>query len=310
MPESGNREATSLYGIGEWYGLSFAALSPAERQALAQEEINPQGQLRRRRCPFRCGEGGEEKCAKRGGVCSLRLYQRETRTGRVRPVNEETGVHTVCPYRFYEGDRIFRWIGRGILGTEQPTVVEEVPFLEQPPRGEAPRQRPSPVGRIDHVLVHSGSQPLAWCALEMQAVYFSGAKMEAEFEALAQSSGSALPFPAGRRRPDYRSSGPKRLMPQLLIKVPTLRRWGKRMCVVVDRGFFDELGRMEQVSDVSGCDIAWFIVRYVEEKGAFRLVEDEVYMTTLERAVEGLTAGTPVSLQVFEDRIRAKMQRR
>ncbi len=33
-------------------------------------------------------------------------------------------------------------------------------------------------------------------------------------------------------------------------------------------------------------------------------------MTTLERAVEGLTAGTPVSLQVFEDRIRAKMQRR
>ncbi len=256
MPESGNRGATSLYGIGEWYGLSFVALSPAERLALPQEEISLQGRLERRRCPFRSREGGEERCAKRGGVCSLRLYQREAGRGPVRPVKEETEVHTVCPYRFCEGERIFRWIGREILGTEQPTVVQEVPFLERAVRGKGRGERPSPVGRRDHVLVHSGSEPLAWCALEMQAVYFSGAKMEAEFEALAQTSGSALPLPAGRRHPDYRSSGPQRLMPQLLITVPTLRRWGKRMCVVVDRGFFDELGRMEQVSDVSSCDIA------------------------------------------------------
>ena len=99
-------------------------------------------------------------------------------------------------------------------------------------------------------------------------------------------------------------------MPQLRIKVPTLRRWGKKMAVVVDRAFFDSVGEMDNVSDLSNADIAWFIVRFEEVAGSkySRLVRDEVRYTTLERSVEGLTGGKPVAKSVFEQRIAGKMK--
>ena len=151
---------------------------------------------------------------------------------------------------------------------------------------------------------------MEWCALEIQAVYFSGNAMKGEFVAFNEAAVDWVIFPAGRRRPDYRSSGPKRLMPQLQIKVPTLRRWGKKMAVVVDRAFFDSIGEMDDVVDISNADIAWFIVRFEEVEGQkrTRIVRDEVRFTTLERSVEGLTGGKPVPLSVFETRISDKAQ--
>jgi hypothetical protein len=151
--------------------------------------------------------------------------------------------------------------------------------------------------------------PMTWAALEIQAVYFSGNAMKGEFEAFNDTTVDWVVFPAGRRRPDYRSSGPKRLMPQLQIKVPTLRRWGKKMAVVVDRAFFDSIGEMDNVPDISNADIAWFVVRFEEVEGEnrTRIVRDEVRYTTLERSVEGLTGGKPVPLRTFEGRINDKL---
>ncbi len=96
-------------------------------------------------------------------------------------------------------------------------------------------------------------------------------------------------------------------MPQLQIKVPTLRRWGKKMAVVVDRSFFNALGQMDSVSDVSNSDILWFIVDYKESNNKVQLVPGDVRYTTLERAVEGLTSGRPVTLSNFESRVIAKL---
>ena len=53
----------------------------------------------------------------------------------------------------------------------------------------------------------------------MQAVYFSGKSMENDFVQMRTWTGPGLLFPQVQRRPDFRSSGPKRLMPQLQIKV-------------------------------------------------------------------------------------------
>jgi hypothetical protein len=131
--------------------------------------------------------------------------------------------------------------------------------------------------------------------------------MTKEFDMLRRISSERLPFPATNHRPDFRSSGPKRLMPQLQIKVPTLRRWGKKMAVVVDRNFFDAIGKMDEVRDVPSCDIAWFVVKYAENGGDAVLTRDFARLTTLERAVEGLTGGDPVTLEVFEARIRDKL---
>jgi hypothetical protein len=105
----------------------------------------------------------------------------------------------------------------------------------------------------------------------------------------------------------------KRLMPQLQIKVPTLRRWGKKMAVVIDEQFFRSLGEMQSVpdpNDISNADIAWFVVGYDEAHDPIRLMRAKCYLTTLERAVEGLTNGVPVSLPTFESRIRQKLEER
>ena len=113
-----------------------------------------------------------------------------------------------------------------------------------------------------------------------------------------------------KRRPDYRSSGVKRLMPQLLTKVPTLRRWGKKMAVVVDAPFFYSMGKMERVPHLSNADIVWFLVDFKQAAPGepFRLEVVEEFYTTLESATLGLTGGVPVSQGAFEDRIRAKVE--
>jgi hypothetical protein len=295
-------------GIGEWYGKLFTRLSGAQRREYARAQLEPASNKMAQLCPFRTRHGVEVRCTKDGGVCSLRHY-------RVREGNQDAAgiaesireLCTTCPYRFHEDDLVVRWIGETILQESNPLTVAELPFLERTREDGDARPGPQHVGRIDSVLVHRDTSHFRWCALEMQAVYFSGDSMRTEFEYLSEFSGDEIPSPRGRRRPDFRSSGPKRLMPQLQIKVPTLRRWGKKMCVVVDRRFFHAMGPMEEQMDLSNSDIAWFVVTYEEVGEVARLSPDFVRFTTLERAVEGLTAGRPITLTEFEKRLRAKL---
>jgi hypothetical protein len=220
-------------------------------------------------------------------------------------------LRATCPYRFHEALDVFHWVGETILGDDNPKLVGEVGFLEASATTDT--DGGDDVGRIDMVLVSNKpvpGAPMEWCAVEIQAVYFSGDAMRGEFKAFADETVDWVIFPAGRRRPDYRSSAPKRLMPQLQIKVPTLRRWGRKMAVVVDRAFFDSVGEMDKVADISNADIAWFIVKFEEVPGSkySRIVRDEVRYTTLERSVDGLTGGKPVPKSVFEERISGKLK--
>ncbi|MFW5870539.1 MAG: NotI family restriction endonuclease, partial [Candidatus Sumerlaeota bacterium] len=139
------------------------------------------------------------------------------------------------------------------------------------------------------------------------AVYFSGASMSKDFAVMRDWSGPGLPFPQGLRRPDFRSSGPKRLMPQLQIKVPTISRWGKKMAVVVDLPFWKSLGPIQEVEHASNCDIAWFVMKYTHDSDRYCMKPHKVHLTTLDRAVEGLTGGYPTSLSDFEDVLLSKI---
>lgn len=301
---------TKRFGIGEWFAQPFHLMTPAERRnaarAVIANELRP--------CPPRVScaavdpaavPGGKTACTKPGGVCSLREYTRVT-VGRAEKVSVSGGYRITCPYRFAQDGAAFRWIGREILGTESPLVVKEVEFLKATGVEESEGKE---VGQIDHVLVHPGRHPLDWCALEIQAVYFSGGRMSSEFQALRRET-AALPFPASNRHPDYRSSGPKRLMPQLQIKTPALRRWGRKMAVLIDEDFWNSLGRMDDVSDISNCDIAWFVVGVDESPDGMTVLKPRFRrFTTLERAVEGLTGGTPISLRQFEAGIAERVRR-
>lgn len=294
------------FGIGEWYGRPLVELSPEERKRYAEIQFLPHEERPLLPCPFLARPHQPVNCWKDGGVCSLRRYALSRETGDV-SIACDGELRTTCPSRFEDGRIVYRWIGEELLGDPEATPIGQVNFLTRTPLMGPAATDPAPreVGRIDNVLVRPASSPLQWCAIEMQAVYFSGTRMEVEFESL-RTSDLPLPFPVGTRRPDYRSSGPKRLMPQLQIKVPTLRRWGKKMAVVVDEQFFYALGRMERASDISNCDVAWFVVKY---DNSHTLTPSDIYLTTLEQSVGGLVAAQPVTQQEFERRILEKYSR-
>lgn len=303
-------QTQSRFGIGEWYGRSFVDLSSQERREFARIQGLRKDAKPVQPCPFQSAPGQQVNCNKVGGVCSLRLYEKARLTDEVSLAPGVNGeLRTVCPNRFEERDTIYRWVGETILKCASPIVLKEIGFLKAPSEGKQPEEAGDNVGRIDKVLVVPGLNPLSWCALEVQAVYFQGRGMKDEFEAILNQTDDKLPFPVHRRQSDYRSSGPKRLMPQLQVKVPSLRRWGKKMAVVVDRIFFNSMGKMRAVDHVSNCDVAWFVVRYDEAGGGPRLLPDHLHLTTLEDSVEGLTAGLAVSLEVFEKRILTKLER-
>jgi len=309
MPRATRGDRKRTHGIAEWYGRLFREMTNETRRSLIDARRGD-----RPACPFMetvpyLAPRRDIRCNKVGGVCSLREFVAEG--GRVVDLGPITAT---CPNRFLDGGVVLAEIGRILLGTDGARIVKEIPFLLRPKssddeaspgRGEDNED----VGRIDMVLVHPTLSRLNWCAVEMQAVYFSGGAMSKDLDVIAEHIGDDIPYPGANRRPDFRSSGPKRLMPQLLVKVPTLRRWGKKMAVVVDRPFFDSLGEMDHVTHVSNSDIVWFIVRFDEDfpGGVAKLVVDGVRYTTLERAVEGLTAGAPTSLNAFEEKLRDKL---
>lgn len=202
---------------------------------------------------------------------------------------------------------VYAWIGETLLGQATVANLGEIGFLERvTATARVPNEAADEVGRIDNILAIPGTDPLRWCAVETQAVYFSGAKMQLDIDAVTAAGGASV-IPRGQRRPDFRSSAPKRLMPQLQIKVPTLRRWGKKTAVVVDSAFFDSLGPMRLEPHASNADIAWFVVACDDTTPVRRLKKVRVHFTTLDSAVEGLTAGQPVTQEMFESRIRARL---
>lgn len=350
-PSSGPVDSAPRFGIAEWYGYSFAdidkatrkrfatfvpdkkvRLAKAERERIAKlerlksERSLTEGEDRRlaallarkkaeivanKPCPFR-GLDPHAICTKEGGVCSLRLYEKTS--GGVRPASgARAAIRALCPLRFHEKNEVFKWVSEELLGTSSPLIAREVGFLESGATVDG--LGGEDVGRLDMILVKGdlpAGQPMLWCALEIQAVYFSGKEMPADFRAIQSDPGDGMIWPAEVRRPDYRSSGPKRLMPQLQIKVPTLRRWGKKMAVVVDRAFFDSMGlsSMDRVNEASNADIAWFIVDFERSPASksFHIKRSEIVFTTLEEAVEGLTGGTPVTKGEFENRIRERLK--
>ncbi len=290
----------SRWGAGEILGFDLAGLSPERIRDLA---LRPGTQAT---CPFRPVPPGQPAppCNKKGGVCSLRLFERDDEgvvAARGEPV-------ITCPQRFLEADLVVQWVGETLLGTRTPQVISELPFLMSDDDSDEAGTDADAVGKIDKVLVNTRDGSFRWCALEMQAVYFSGRSMENDFRLMRDWTGPGLPFPQAQRRPDFRSSGPKRLMPQLQIKVPTISRWRRKMAVVIDLAFWTSLGDMREVRDLSNGDIAWFVVAFEPSaSGRLALRRHAVHFTTLSHAVEGLTGGTPLSLDRFESAIRARV---
>jgi len=320
------RPSIPRYGIAEWFGYDITSMQPTERQHFARLAIkqDKSGDIANAPiCPFLSTLIPGVQCNKASGVCSIRRFsQREGGEG---TILYDDRIVTVCPSRFLQTldseKSIFTWIAEKILETKNPTIIKETPFLRKV--SETPSSLANnndenntgkKAGRIDWIVVNSETGEvgdLEWCAVETQSLYFSGDKMRPEFEAYAAAPSPIL-FPTGRRRPDYRSSGPKRLSPQLDVKVPVLRNWGKKVVVVIDRYFYENMGTLADAyprakndrERLDNSDIVWFVVDYTDN---LQMTANAIIFTTLESSRQALNATEPLSKADFTRDLKSVM---
>lgn len=267
------------YGIAEWFGAPFLHLSVNKRKRMASAALK---QTEPPPCPF---QRSRPPCSKAGGVCSIR-------------VGSEPPVIT-CPRRFEEGDLLPNWLAE-IAGFPEVYLATEVPFMRSPTTRKA-------AGRVDLVIAKDG-EASAWFGLEVQAVYFSGGGMTPEFRMLMDCDSELSPEPETQRRPDWRSSSAKRLMPQLQVKGPTLRRWGTKLAVAVDLPFFEAVGGPSEnpSTDLNDGDIIWLISQVDSN---FKLAACHWEVLSLEDSCKKLLAAETVRRQEFESTLRVKLHR-
>ncbi|PSR22000.1 MAG: hypothetical protein C7B43_21010 [Sulfobacillus benefaciens] len=290
-----------MYGIAEWFGRAMAELTSEERVEYAKKAQQPIEEAHME-CPYRTKTFGKPMlCNKAGGVCALASYSQDSTASA--PTIAPSSV-CICPARLLE-PAVFRRIGQAILGSEDMFLVREVPFLQNAvPSDNGPTFK---AGRIDFVIVDKDDRS-KWCAVETQSVYFSGQNMGMEFDALIASGGDLI-MPVGRRRPDYRSSVPKRLSPQLMLKVPQLGR-GKYLAVIVDEFVYRQMAPLAEVP-VDSCEmtpeelrleklalseVIWFIVALRTNQPT--TIETERY-TTLAHSIQAVDSALPIPMNRF-----------
>tara|TARA_R110001592_G_C13188405_1_gene751980 strand:+ start:3694 stop:4695 length:1002 start_codon:yes stop_codon:yes gene_type:complete len=309
------RSPSPRYSIAEWFGEDIITMSPDKRKKLGELSIfqaDNSDLSQAPICPFLSELIPGSRCNKPSGVCSIRRYQLGDE-GSGSPVPGEKVV-TVCPSRFLQpltnGETLFSWISKVMLDISNPTIVKETPFLRTVSDSDS-RESDDVVegkkaGRIDWIIVDPASMEsleLKWCAVETQALYFSGSKMRLEFEDYLTAPQSVR-YPVGQRRPDYRSSGPKRLSPQLDVKVPVLRNWGKKVVVVIDQFFYANMNALvdayprakDDQERRDNSDVVWFVVDYDEN---FNMIASKVIFTTLDSSRLALSATEPLSKADF-----------
>ena len=291
------KKVRKRYGIAEWYGRPLRSLSSAERVKHADAALG-ESDRPTPACPF---QEGRPKCSKEGGVCSIQQYE-EAPEGQLGP--SVGGPVIVCPKRFDDSHLLVEWLGE-IVGFDWSDIrlAREVPFMESTSTGKS-------AGKVDLVVARTAGDHLNWYGLEIQAVYFSGSGMTAEFEAIRADS-EGVPFPIANRRPDWRSSSAKRLMPQLEVKVPTMRRWHSKMAVAVDRPFFEVIGGQSDAptKDLDDGDIIWLVPELtLDEEGPYRLRRGHWEVLTLEASSKRLLAARTVSRSQFESVLKSKLR--
>ena len=276
----------SRYGIAEWYGHPFLDLSPQDRRRFSEVALIGQAPPP---CPFRA-----MPCSKKGGVCTIQPYEPDGDH-----IGDAVGYPViVCPVRFEQEQMLIRWLAEVVgFSPETTLMAREIPFM----LGTRTRK---PAGKID-LVVAQDQHVLTWFGLEIQAVYFSGPRMEIEFEALRDSQSDRPPFPRRVRRPDWRSSSAKRLAPQLQIKGPTLRRWHSKIAVAVDKPFFASIGGPSDTprQDLDSGDVIWL----VPELSGNRLERAHWEVLTLEASTEKLLSARAIPRQEFEQALHKKL---
>jgi hypothetical protein len=196
---------------------------------------------RNRLCPFHNPTGAN--CTKSSvtdplGTCSIR----------------DAGQPVItCPVRFREDHTLLTDAADFFFPGERFVSVTEARLTD----GEG-----KSAGHIDIVLASLSNEGKVkdYGAIEIQAVYISGNVRSAFRQYMTDPAVNyAMDWPVRNApKPDYLSSSRKRLVPQLIFKGGILKAWGKKIAVVVQEAFFNQLPELQE-TDKSQADIAWLI---------------------------------------------------
>ena len=80
-------------------------------------------------------------------------------------------------------------------------------------------------------------------------------------------------------------------MPQLSLKVPVFRRWGKKFFVAADRLFFSSLPIMKEVDRIENSEISWLVYPLAWEGSRYSLGRPEVHFTLWEDVISAVREG-------------------
>jgi hypothetical protein len=209
--------------------------------------------------------------------------------------------------RFIEGGRVFKDVGRLAFGSGVKIIAApEVRILRVTKLNDT-GGRAHKIGKVDYLIARLDSQrkPVDFAALEVQAVYFSGASVRGAFQHFLKYR--KLP-PGSGRRPDWRSSAQKRLMPQLSLKIPVFRRWGKKFFVAVDSNFYGSLPAIRTIPSFANSEITWLVYPFARGTQGYAMGQAEARFSTWDEVVTSLREGeAPDPSEVIEE-IQWKME--
>lgn len=196
----------------------------------------------------------------------------------------------VCPARFYEDSRVFRDAAKIAFGEGAEVVVlPEHKLLSIPAAIEDDKSKK--IGKVDFMLGRLENDKIVdFAALEIQSVYTSGGGVKDAFGHFIATREAGKEGDLGV---DFRSSAQKRLVPQLRLKVPIFRRWGKKFFVAIDDTFFAALPEFGATTS-GNSELTW-LAYPLRLQGAQPLILDDpmVHHTEWSKVEQALEEGKP-----------------
>lgn len=168
-------------------------------------------------------------------------------------------------------------------------------------------------GNIDVVLCSYDTEGkvIDFGALEVQAVYISG-NVRNPFKHFMEDpeSRASMDWSSSPNYPnaDYLSSSRKRLAPQLIFKGGIFKAWNKRTAVALNRGFFETLPDLQEVSP-GEADIAWFVYDLVKDdtNNVYALTKWKSLYTKFNESLEKITRSEAGDIATFVDVLQEKV---
>jgi hypothetical protein len=264
--------------IAEVFGFDIADNSDAAWSARNQ-----------RHCRFRNSPCTKSSRSDPLGICTLA---------------DDGNAASLCPVRFLENGRIFKdaaamAFGEGVTFGVFPEIrILEIAAIEE---GERSRK----IGKVDFLIGHISDHKVCdFAAVEIQAAYFSGGSLRNVFNHyMAEKSLEGIDT---NRRPDFRSCAQKRLIPQLQLKIPVFRRWGKKFFVVVDTEFFKSLPRFPQTT-ASNSELTWLAYPIEKTGEAFGMGNPHVIYSDWDEVQNSLREGKAPEPSDIVSELQAKL---